>query len=128
MFDSSAYCGLFCEACPMYIETKANPATESPCGGCRSDVLCGWCKVCSIKTCAKDKGHDFCIECADYPCQVLVDFKEDSEYPYHDDVFEHLEMIAEVGEEKWRQAMDKKYRDADGNWIDWYEELKQRKA
>lgn len=128
MFESSAYCGLYCEACPKYIETRAGEATESPCEGCRSKVVSGWCAECSIKSCAREKEHEFCIECSDYPCEMLVEFKEDPQWPYHMDVFEHLEMIQASGEDKWREAMDKKYRDADGNKIDWYQELKQRQS
>lgn len=123
---TSAFCGLYCEACPTFIATANGEATDEQCKGCKSDTLGTWCSTCHLKACARDKGHEFCVECSDYPCQELMTFKEDKEYPYHDDVLEHLIMINDMGEEKWREAMDKKYRNEDGAFIDWYKELKQR--
>lgn len=124
---TSAYCGLYCDACPLYIDTQNGTATGETCEGCKSGKASTWCTVCNLKTCAKEKGHEFCGECSDYPCSQLETFKLDPEYPYHDDVYEHLDMISKVGEEAWREAMDKKYRDKDGNFIDWYKELEKRK-
>lgn len=123
---TSAYCGLYCEACPTYIATANGEDTEEKCKGCKSDTLGTWCAMCNLKACAKEKGHEFCYECSDYPCQDLITFKEDTDYPYHDDVLEHLAMIKDVGEEKWREVMDQKYRNEDGDFIDWYKELKLR--
>jgi hypothetical protein len=42
----------------------ANPS----CGGCRSDEAS--CPIeCNARTCHKQKGVDFCFQCAEYPCE-----------------------------------------------------------
>lgn len=41
--------------------------SQASCSGCRGeDVLCPI--QCTAKTCYKEKGIDFCFQCADYPC------------------------------------------------------------
>lgn len=41
--------------------------SRGPCGGCRSaNVQCPI--PCRARTCHKEKGVDFCFQCADYPC------------------------------------------------------------
>ncbi len=127
MNQTSAYCGLFCEACPDYIKTMNGEATDRKCHGCKSNTVNKWCEICHFKVCAREKGHEFCSECDVYPCKDLIKFKEDTEYPYHIDVFEHFTIIQSSGESKWRDEMDKKYRGNDGNRIDWYKELNTRK-
>jgi hypothetical protein len=44
------------------------------CGGCLSDNVFGFCKVCSIKDCTKSKGYSGCHECEDFPCQYIEEF------------------------------------------------------
>lgn len=42
--------------------------SQASCSGCRGDnVLCPI--DCTAKTCHKEKGVDFCFQCADYPCE-----------------------------------------------------------
>ncbi len=126
MKKTSAYCGLYCDACPNYIKTMAGEHVDEPCMGCRSETLTKWCTICNLKACAIEKGIDFCSKCTQYPCTKLMAFKEDDKYPYHDDVIEHLVMIAYEGEEGWREKMDSKYRDCQGQRINWYEEIDKR--
>lgn len=42
--------------------------SQASCSGCRGkNVLCPI--ECTAKTCVKEKGIDFCFQCADYPCE-----------------------------------------------------------
>ena len=96
-----AYCGLYCASCPSY---------DSSCSGCKSgNVREGWCSRCTIKACARAKGVEFCIECAEYPCEKLVKFRDDPEYPYHGEIGEYQAFIASQGEEKWLEEMKKRW-------------------
>ncbi len=56
-----AYCGLYCGACPVMVNTQARTGTEQ-CGGCKSEQTTGYCAVCGIKRCAQSRGHGFCNE------------------------------------------------------------------
>jgi hypothetical protein len=108
-FEPDGYCGLYCGACPKYLETKegAAPATsdQSVCFGCKTDVNPKWCLECKIKACAREKNVSFCHECSDYPCSDLEAFKNDSRYPYHQEVTDYMTAIAAEGKEAWLERM-----------------------
>ncbi len=120
MLQKDAYCGLYCEACPVYIATQNNtlnslsqkidlPVQEIACHGCKSDTNFQWCRICNLKKCAREKNIEFCIECSDYPCQDLTNFKEETKYPYHCEVFDNLEEIKNLGKEKWLKNQQKRW-------------------
>lgn len=93
-----AYCGLVCSSCPAYIatqndddEARAQTAAyylkkfglemkpeEINCDGCKSDggKLIGYCQVCSIRRCCRDRNLDNCSVCEDQPCEDLAKFHE----------------------------------------------------
>lgn len=81
-----AVCGLSCGACTLFIATKEDPARlkglaarfqlseeEVKCYGCRSARRGPYCNTCRMFLCAVERGHDFCIECAEYPCNDQKD-------------------------------------------------------
>ena len=94
----TAYCGLVCTNCPTYLATKndddearAKTAAlyaekfgfnlkpeEINCEGCLSEggKLIGYCQVCEIRKCCRDKGLDHCINCTEQPCEKLIKFHE----------------------------------------------------
>jgi len=46
--------------------------SRSSCSGCRGEnVQCPI--ICKVKTCHKEKGVNFCFQCADYPCNSQYD-------------------------------------------------------
>lgn len=55
-----AYCGLYCGACPRYLQNK--------CNGCRENNH--FPKHCAVKPCNIDNNYDNCAE-----CQVLENIK-----------------------------------------------------
>ena len=89
-------CGITCSDCGAYKATKANDEvmrrqvaeewskmynaeikSESiVCNGCNSDGP--WfhhCEFdCKIRQCAKEKSHQTCAECEEYPCDILAEF------------------------------------------------------
>jgi hypothetical protein len=117
----AAVCGLFCPSCTLYIATTEEPkrlkalaerlnipAEEIECRGCRSDKLGFFCrKHCKMRTCAAEKGIEFCGECREYPCSELIDFQ--SKLPHRKELFNSLESIKKAGWEKWYSEMSELY-------------------
>ncbi len=123
----AAYCGLYCGACPLFLETARRPAGTAPapgeqrCLGCRSDVNGSWCAQCGLKRCAREKGLDFCGACAEFPCPDWRGFRDDPRYPYHVETGDHLRAIAEAGEAEWLRRMERKWTcPTCGARADWY--------
>ncbi len=92
-----AYCGLVCSNCPTFIATQNDddaareqtaalyaqkfglnlPKEEINCDGCLSvgGRHIGYCRVCEIRKCCRDRGLENCACCA-APCEKLLRFHE----------------------------------------------------
>jgi predicted amidophosphoribosyltransferase len=120
-FQRDGYCGLYCGACPNLLATENGtveelakarnmPAEDTVCSGCKSDRVSPWCTTCDIKLCAREKGYEFCGECSEAPCNLLTQFIEDKEYPYHLGVMKNLHAIREDSVTAWLEAQDPRWR------------------
>jgi hypothetical protein len=96
-----AYCGLSCQACPIYLATRQGNKEEqakmrveilrlckeqygmdyvlediSDCDGCQTDGdrLFSQCKNCPIRQCAREKELENCAYCTEYACGKLEAF------------------------------------------------------
>ncbi len=98
------YCGLYCGACPNLLGAKAG-LEQNVCFGCKSDINPEWCSNCGLKACAQEKGLDFCYQCDEYPCAKLEAFKNSQEYPYHQEVYDYMRIIAQEGSASWLEKM-----------------------
>ena len=112
---TAAYCGLYCESCALYKTTQDyfDGKIEKPneiCRGCDSDTLGSWCGRCGLKMCAREKGHRFCIECSDFPCDDLTAFANDPDYPYHAEVFESLRYMKTNGVRAWMEQQKQRWQ------------------
>ncbi len=107
-YSLEGYCGLYCGACPMLLETRAGTG-KTACHGCKTDQNPEWCMKCGLKACARGKGLDFCSGCADYPCKDLEGFKTSAEYPYHREVYEYMKIIREQGKSAWLEKMKSRW-------------------
>jgi hypothetical protein len=103
-YGLDGYCGLYCGACPMLLETRAGTA-KAACHGCKTDQNPRWCADCGLKACARGKGLDFCYACADYPCKDLEGFQTSAEYPYHREVYDYMKIIEKEGKDAWLEKM-----------------------
>jgi hypothetical protein len=119
-FRPDAYCGLYCASCTVFLATKNNTISklaeewgknvnDITCCGCKSQTVTEFCRSCALKTCAAAKGLEFCIECDDFPCRSLENFKNDKRYPYHIEVYDSLKTIKEHGVEYWLDEMKKRW-------------------
>ncbi len=116
----AAVCGLYCEACSLFIATKEDPERLKKlaekfhlseetmrCYGCRSEKRGPYCQQCKMSACAAERGIDFCVECPEYPCDDLKAFQ--AERPHRIELWEDLERIHAVGYETWMEEARKKY-------------------
>jgi hypothetical protein len=116
----AAVCGLYCEACSLYIATAEDPARltamacrfqmseeEVKCYGCRSEKRGPYCRICKMFDCAAQKGIDFCVKCEAYPCEVLKEFQ--SAMPHRIELFKDLDRIGAIGWESWLKEIRENY-------------------
>lgn len=108
----AAVCGLYCEACSLFIATNDDPerlkklaagfkVSEETvkCYGCRSAKRGPYCMKCKMVDCASKQGIDFCIECSEYPCHDIKRFQ--SAAPHRIEIWDDQELIKNLGYEQW---------------------------
>lgn len=118
--STSAYCGLFCETCSVYIfsQTDENALEalaskfgmtkeEMRCNGCRSDKLSSYCQKCLFTPCALEKGILNCEDCAEFPCDKLKEFQK--QMPHRAELFESAECRKSLGIDKWKEKITSDY-------------------
>lgn len=116
----AAVCGLYCEACSIYIATHEDSGRlkklaaafkiteeEAKCYGCRSDKRLPYCTECRMFACAEKKEIDFCSLCDEYPCSELKRFQ--SERPHRIELWENLDRIRLTGYQQWLKEMQQHY-------------------
>jgi len=116
----AAVCGLFCEACSIYIASREDPERlallaarfgqseeETYCEGCRAGKRMAYCRSCTMFVCASERGLAFCSECVEYPCKDLLAFG--AERPHRADIEKDLEQIGQIGAEAWMDEMRRRY-------------------
>lgn len=135
----AAVCGLYCEACSLYIGTMEDPARlkkiagmynmseeEAKCYGCRSSKRGPYCSICKMYDCAQSRGIDFCVECSKYPCVDLKNFQV--ERPHRAELFDDLAKIKSVGYKQWLKEIRNNYTCAKCSTINSGYDLKCRKC
>jgi hypothetical protein len=116
----AAVCGLYCEACSLFIATTEDPARLKglaarfqlseeaiKCYGCRSAKRGPYCENCKMFACAAERGIDFCNECEEYPCDDLKQFQ--SAMPHRIELWADLERIKSIGYRQWLKEIREKY-------------------
>jgi len=99
--NDHAPCGIYCKRCPG---VKA-----FNCQGCRQNKgQISKFPVCKTYECVMSKGHKFCHECDEFPCEMLqpiVNFEIFT--PHNSKVYNSL-MIKKLGLVKWNQICEEK--------------------
>jgi hypothetical protein len=132
-YDAS--CGLYCGACLVLMARKRNnlkpvarmlkyKPEQLICYGCKSEKLSDSCSRCKIRPCAESKGHEFCIECDEFPCTHINYFHSfRSERPHIASIFGNLETIKKKGKDAWLSEQAKRWSCKKcGTSFSWYEE------
>lgn len=126
-FQMTAPCGLDCFNCPFFLakdhpeaaaqvkqwSTQYNiPLEVMACEGCRAhdgkiplqQHIFGESHRCAAYECSKQKGHDFCGDCDDFPCNHLHPYADKADsLPHNTKVF-NLCLIKKMGLGKWAQS------------------------
>jgi hypothetical protein len=124
----NAPCGLYCGVCAILYATRDDnrkfrerlvgvyrgtfPGSEDlapediHCRGCLSEEPFAHCARCAIKDCTRDRGHEGCHECPDFPCPLIEDFP----IPVGKRVIlRAVPYRREVGTRKWIQDEEERY-------------------
>jgi hypothetical protein len=113
-------CGLYCGVCDIYVahrdqdnKRKEKLAAvygmkpeEMNCLGCLSTRPFGYCRVCSIKSCAGEKNYEGCYQCSEFPCDYINNF------PFEEAREMMLAAIPEwrdLGTERWVAVVEARY-------------------
>ena len=106
-------CGGYCGDCPAY-KVKDDPSWAEAlkkfnwngiaCEGCRP--LKGQCQfvdgTCETYACISGRGHDFCYECADFPCSKFNPAADKADILPHNIKLFALLYIKKHGADKWK--------------------------
>jgi len=85
-------CGLNCAKCKLLAEDE--------CKGCRGPLDQHWSPQCEFLSCARERGHSYCFECADFPCEKIQAFAADG-HEHHKLAVENLKAMKAKGIENW---------------------------
>ena len=85
-------CGLNCAKCKLL--------EKGECAGCRGPLDKHWSPDCKFLACAKARGHRYCFECAELPCDKLQAFASDG-HEHHRLAVENLKQMKALGLEHW---------------------------
>ncbi len=121
--EATAVCGIDCFNCGFFhtnvheffrtmpedrkasFTARGADADKLSCQGCRKDGCKMLMGSCSTLKCAKEKGVEFCYECADFPCIKLQPLAEGAEkFPHNLKVY-NLTMIKNKGIEAWAEEV-----------------------
>jgi hypothetical protein len=119
--ELTGVCGLFCPSCIVFIAQRETPEIQKgiadkfnisvemlKCDGCRGENRFIYCEQkCEMAPCATDKGLDFCVECEEYPCEIIKTFQ--AEMPHRLELWASQDRIKEVGHDKWFDEMMEHY-------------------
>jgi hypothetical protein len=109
--NKEAYCGLYCGACPVYLnrtdswivkvvmEQYGIAIEDLHCKGCRSGTLSPSCRDCPARDCAKSKGLDSCSACPELPCEQIAGFSP--ERPHGKERVSSLRFLRDHGSQAW---------------------------
>lgn len=85
-------CGLNCVKCKKY--------QSNECGKCRGRLETHNSPNCVFLPCAREKGHQYCFECDEFPCKNLEDFASDG-FGHHKQTVENMKKMKEIGIKNW---------------------------
>jgi hypothetical protein len=134
-FKYDTYCGIYCGACSVLMHGRTGradafaaclgrvPKDGIACHGCKSDTVYAGCRLCKFRDCARDKGVEYCVECADYPCKLYTKWQgAASILPHVAEAPQSLKSIRQNGPEIWLEAQKKRWAcPRCGTPFSWYE-------
>lgn len=91
--DFFAPCGMNCMVCFKHCYMK------KPCAGCLpgDQGKPAHCRKCKIKDCIRDKGCDYCFQCADFPCKLIKNLEKSYNQRYRTSLMQNSLFVKEHG-------------------------------
>lgn len=116
-----APCGLYCGVCGIYTAHQNQDAKlksklaalysmntdDIHCQGCLSAEPFGYCTVCVIKSCTREKNYEGCYQCSDFPCSRILDFPFEAA---KNEMLRAVPQWQELGTERWVEAEESRHR------------------
>lgn len=148
IFLHDSYCGLYCGACEILNLFRASeesgqmPSWEDLpgplrdnigkadiiCRGCSSDTVFAGCAGCKVRSCARERGVKACVECRDFPCQLVEALRAlvpgvRGKLPHTAAIFGDAETAKNLGYEAWAEAQRARWQcPSCGAPFTWYQE------
>ncbi len=106
-----APCGIDCVNCELFAangnrdawarvaQRRGGEPEAYACKGCRAGGGCVFFDGCETLSCVKDKGVDFCSDCASFPCRRLMPLAEGASFYPHNMKAYNLSVIKTRGPE-----------------------------
>ncbi len=114
----TAPCGIDCFNCELFEDNiteefavKMAEATKIPkehlsCKGCQGDHQCVFLdlegKECKTKKCAAEKNVEYCFECTDFPCELLMPLADGAARLPHNIKLYNLCTMKKIGVDAWK--------------------------
>jgi hypothetical protein len=121
-FEPDTFCGIYCGACSVAAYGRTGradgfvacltsvPREELACGGCKSEDLYAGCSAYSLRSCAREKNIEHCVDCADYPCAGYRKWQSLARFlPHTHESASSLEAIKREGAGRWLDAQRKRW-------------------
>ena len=134
IFNPDSYCGIYCGACSIAVYGQTGsadsfvtclrnlPKKELVCSGCRSNTVYAGCSICVVRSCARGRNVEHCIECPDYPCNnIRICQRAGKILPHTRETAFSLEAIKRDSVDCWLDAQKKRWSCPDcGTPFSWY--------
>jgi len=96
-----APCGIYCKRCPGIKFYN--------CEGCRAhEGKIHKFPTCKTYECVTSKGYQFCYECNEFPCEMLMPIVNFEIFAPHNSKVYNLVMIKRLGLEEWNKICEEK--------------------
>ncbi|MFZ5645635.1 MAG: DUF3795 domain-containing protein [Bacillota bacterium] len=124
-FNYDSYCGIYCGACSILkayqtgIKDKFASfmsdeiGFELRCHGCKTDTVFENCANCKSRSCAINKKVERCIDCSDFPCDIVNSDELKNildKLPHLKTILNNIGTIKNIGVNKWLEDQDKKWK------------------
>ena len=133
-FNPDTYCGIYCGACSVAMYGKTGhtdnfssclgsvPKDDIVCRGCKSDIVYYGCRICAIRSCAREKKFEHCIDCSDYQCKTYKNFQKAAKLlPHLHGTAGSMEYIKREGVRAWLDSQKKEWScPSCGTPFSWY--------
>jgi hypothetical protein len=133
-FSPETYCGRYCGACSIAMCGKTGltdefaacfgsvPKEDLSCGGCKSENLYYGCRICILRSCTREKGVGYCIDCPDYPCKNYRKWQGAAKFlPHIHEAEASLDAIKCDGVDRWLDSQKKEWScPSCGTPFSWY--------